>query len=114
MSSRRAKLPDRVALPPGTIELTDQLVPVVRQILQRGLPEDFLRSCVRIGGFKAFGGGLKADMVGGLRVDIHAVLEFSASNENKHARQRVIVSVSRMARRHRSLVSSAADHPARC
>ena len=50
-------------------------MPAVRALLRRGLSEQFLRSCVRIGGYEPFGGGFKSRLVGGLRIDVNAVLK---------------------------------------
>ncbi len=73
-----------VRLPDGTIDLVKDLVPVVRGLLRRGLSDAFQRACVRVGCFQSFGGGLKASLVGGLRIDVHAVLKLGGADLGLH------------------------------
>jgi hypothetical protein len=73
-------------LPDGTVDLRSEVVPAVRALLARGLDEELQRTCVRIGGFTRFGGGLKADLVGGLRIDVAAVLKLGDAELAQHER----------------------------
>lgn len=84
MTTQTAPTTDSIELPTGTLELTSELVPAVRQILRNGLNDEFLRSCVRIGAFQQFGGGRKASLVGGLRIDVHAVLKLGDAELRRH------------------------------
>lgn len=68
------------------MDLVGELVPAVRRLLGRGLSDAFQRSCVRIGAFQCFGGGLKASLVGGLRIDVHAVLKLGGPDLVLHQR----------------------------
>src|SRR5687768_16768305 len=77
---------DEVRLPEGTLDLRAELVPAVRALLRRGLDDDFMASCVRIGAFEAFGGGLKARLVGGLRVDVDAAVKLGDDELELHRR----------------------------
>jgi hypothetical protein len=74
-----------VKLPGGSVNLKHQLVPAVRQMLAAGLSEQFQRACVRLGTFDTFSGGMKAGLVGGLRIDVHAVLKLDTAELRKHA-----------------------------
>ena len=60
------------------------VVGIVRTLLGRGLSPAFMKSCVRLGDFVPFGGGMKADMIGGLRIDIAAVLKKGDDELDKH------------------------------
>src|ERR1035441_7071961 len=73
-----------VRLPDGTIDLVHDLVPAVRGLLRRGLSDEFQKACVRVGCFQSFGGGLKASLVGGLRIDVHAVLKLGGADLGLH------------------------------
>lgn len=73
-------------LPPGTIDLRNDLVPAVRSLLNRGLTEAFMRSCVRIGGFEPFFGGFRAALVGGVTVNVNAVLKLGGDELDDHDR----------------------------
>lgn len=84
MNPPKPTRPPPVELPPDTLELTGELVPAVREFLRRGLSDDFLRSCVRIGAFDPYGGGRKAALVGGLRIDVHAVLKLGNEELHRH------------------------------
>jgi len=53
----------RIELPEGTIDMQGDLVPAIRALLSRGLSDEVLRSCVRVGAFDQIVGGLKADLV---------------------------------------------------
>lgn len=75
---------DPVVLPEGTIDLRTELVPAVRALLGRGLTDDVVRACVRVGAFTAFGGGLKSDLVGGLRIDVNAALKLGDDELELH------------------------------
>jgi hypothetical protein len=79
---RRGEPP--VVLPEGTVDLAADVVPAVRALLRRGLPEEFIRSCVRIGAFEAFGGGMKSALVGGLRIDVNAALKLGDAELDLH------------------------------
>lgn len=78
--------PPEVRLPDGTVDLVRDLVPAVRRLLGRGLSDEFQRSCVRVGAFKCFGGGLKSSLVGGLRIDVSAVLKLGGPDLALHHR----------------------------
>lgn len=78
--------PSAEPLAPAAQAVLPELVDAVRELLRVGLDEDFLRSCVRIGAYEPFGGGMKADAVGGLRVDIAAVLKIGSDELDLHAR----------------------------
>ncbi len=80
----RTKAIAPVALPPDTVSLKEEVVPAIRDLLGRGLSETFMKSCVRVGAFTQFGGGLKSDLVGGLRVDVHAVLKLGDKELRRH------------------------------
>ena len=67
--------PAQVALPEGTVDLRTEVVPAIRDLLRGGLSKDVQRACVRVGAFTEFGGGLKADLVGGLRIDVNAAIK---------------------------------------
>lgn len=71
-------------LPNETIDFKDDLLPAVRAWLSGGLSEDFQRSCVCIGCFDQFSGGLKAKLVGGLRIDVNAVLKLGGLELKAH------------------------------
>ena len=73
-----------VVLPEGTVDLRTEIVPAVRALLERGLEDDYLKASVRIGAFTPFGGGLKADLVGGLRIDVNAALKLGDSELDLH------------------------------
>ncbi|MCX6926200.1 MAG: phosphotransferase [Verrucomicrobia bacterium] len=73
-----------VQLPDGTIDLVKDLVPAVRGLLRRGLSDEFQKACVRVGCFQSLGGGLKASLVGGLRIDVHAVLKLGGADLGLH------------------------------
>jgi hypothetical protein len=73
-----------VDLPQGTVDLVSELVPAVRGLLRRGLSDEFQKGCVRVGCFQAFGGGLKASLVGGLRIDVHAVIKLGGPDLQSH------------------------------
>ncbi len=75
-----------VLLPPGTVDLHSELVPALRSRLQRGLSESFMRACVRIGEFEPFSGGLKADLVGGVTLEVRAVIKLGGPELRQHAR----------------------------
>lgn len=79
-----ADLRPEVVLPAGTINLTQDLVPMVREWLERGLSRSFIRTCVRLKAFEPFSGGLKADLVGGLKIGVHAVLKLGESELELH------------------------------
>ncbi len=66
------------------LSLESELVPAVQALLAQGLPPSFVKSCVRIGEFQPFGGGLKADLVGGLRIDVNAVLKLGNGELVRH------------------------------
>lgn len=77
----------RIELPPGAIDVREDLLPAIRDLLSRGLSKDVLKSCVRIGAFDELVGGFKADLVAGLRVDIAAVIKVGDKSElNLHRR----------------------------
>lgn len=80
------RAPPEVSLPEGTVDLVRELVPPVRALLARGLSDDFQRSCVRIGCFTRFTGGLKSSLVGGLRIDVRAVLKLGGPDLVLHER----------------------------
>ncbi len=69
----------RSSLDAETLGLDDELlrdvVQAVRCLLETGLNADLQRGSVRVGAFQKFGGGLKAELVGGLRIDVNAVLK---------------------------------------
>lgn len=67
-------VPDPLQFPEGTIDV-DQLRTAVRQWLRHGLTEKFMRTCVRIGGFRQFSGGLKASLVGGAVIHLNTVIK---------------------------------------
>lgn len=71
-------------MPDGAICLRSDLVPAVREFLSRGLTEKFQKGCVRIGGFNRYSGGLKADLVGGLRIDVRAALKIGTTELIQH------------------------------
>ncbi len=73
-----------VVLPPGTVDLASEVVPAVRALLRRGLPEDFVEACVRVGAFEAFGGGYKSELVGGLRIDVNAAMKLGGEELDRH------------------------------
>ena len=73
-----------VALPEGTVDLRTEVVPAIRDLLRRGLAEDVQRACVRVGAFTEFGGGLKADLVGGLRIDVNAAIKLGNGELELH------------------------------
>jgi hypothetical protein len=73
-----------VVLPPGTVDLASEVVPAVRALLRRGLPDDFVRACVRVGAFEAFGGGYKSELVGGLRIDVNAAMKLGGEELDRH------------------------------
>lgn len=74
-----------VVLPPGTADLTTELVPMIQEWLVRGLTRSFVKSCVRIEGFESFTGGLKADLVGGLKIGVRAVIKLGGPELQQHA-----------------------------
>ncbi len=73
-----------VTLPEGTVDLELEVVPAVRAMLGRGLPEDFVRACVRVGAFTSFGGGMKSALVGGLRIDVNAAMKVGDAELDQH------------------------------
>ncbi|MDX2300876.1 MAG: aminoglycoside phosphotransferase family protein [Xanthomonadaceae bacterium] len=75
------------ALPelPESLDLRTELVPAVRALLRRGLTDSFMRQCVRIGEFAGYAGGLKADLVGGLTLNVDAVMKLGGSELPAHA-----------------------------
>src|SRR5688572_660790 len=82
----RGLVTEEVRLPEGTLDLRNELVPAVRALLRRGLDDGFMASCVRIGAFRPFGGGLKARLVGGVRVDVDAALKLGDGELELHRR----------------------------
>ena len=74
-----------VVLPAGTLDLATELVPAVRALLARGLSESFMRACVRIGAFEPYSGGLKADLVGGVTLQMNAAIKLGGIELEKHA-----------------------------
>lgn len=86
---------DAISLPDGTVDLAHELVPAIRCLLAKGLPESFIRACVRVGDFRRFPGGMKADLVGGLRVDINAVLKLGGPQLDQHAALMIAVNAAR-------------------
>lgn len=84
MPPQQLSVHDEVDLPPGTVDLRRELVPAIREFLARGLSDSFQRACVRIGSFDAYSGGLKASLVGGLRIDVHAVLKLGSTELLQH------------------------------
>lgn len=79
------KLVVKPTLPQGTLDLETELVPAVRGLLAKGLSDTFMRSCVRIGGFEPYAGGLKADLVGGFTLHVNAVLKLGGCELKAHA-----------------------------
>lgn len=77
---------EEVTLPSGTVDLRTELVPVVQRWLAQGLTPSFIRACVRIEGFEPFSGGLKADLVGGLKIGLRSVLKLGGPELQWHAR----------------------------
>jgi hypothetical protein len=75
---------DPVSLPEGTVDLRTEVVPAIRDLLRHGLSDDVQRACVRAGAFTQFGGGLKADLVGGLRIDVNAALKLGDAELELH------------------------------
>jgi len=75
---------DPIILPSKKIDLTTELVPAVRQLLREGLDDSFQKSCVRVGAFNLYSEGLKAELVGQLRVDMHTVLKLGSKELLKH------------------------------
>lgn len=73
-----------VALPEGTVDLRTEVIPAIRDLLRRGLAMDIQRACVRVGAFTAFGGGLKSDLVGGLRIDVNAAIKLGNAELELH------------------------------
>jgi len=73
-----------VVFPAQTVE-HEEVVSAVRALLRDGLPEDFMRSCVRIAEFEIFSGGLKASLVGALRINVHAAMKLGDDELNRHA-----------------------------
>jgi len=73
-----------IVLPPGTVDLASEVVPAVRALLRRGLPDDFVKACVRVGAFEAFGGGYKSELVGGLRIDVNAAMKLGGPELDRH------------------------------
>lgn len=71
-------------LPENTIDLRSELVPAVRGLLGAGLSPGFMASCLRIEGFQPFGGGLKADLVGGLTLSLQTVLKLGTAELDQH------------------------------
>jgi hypothetical protein len=74
-----------VSLPAETVDLHTELVPAVRALLGRGLSDSFMRTCVRIGAFEIFSGGLKADLVGGLTLQVNAAIKLGGAELEAHA-----------------------------
>lgn len=74
-----------VILPDDTLDLRGELVPAIRALLARGLSNSFMRTCVRIGGFETYAGGLKADLVGGLTIHVNAALKLGGAELEAHA-----------------------------
>jgi len=72
-------------IPSGTVELKTELVPAVRGLLGRGLSDSFMRTCVRIGEFETYSGGLKAALVGGLTLHVNAALKLGGVELVAHA-----------------------------
>lgn len=75
----------QVTLPEGTVDLRRDLVPAVQTWLQRGLSQSFVRECVRVESFEAFSGGLKADLVGALKIAVNAVIKLGGPELKAHA-----------------------------
>lgn len=75
-----------IEFPPDTIDLQADLVPAIRCLLKRGLTDEFQRSCVRVGGYQAYGGGMKASIVGALRIHVDAVLKLGGADLILHER----------------------------
>lgn len=73
-------------IPPGTVDLRRDLVPAIRYLLTKGVSEQFQKSCVRIGAFNPYSGGMKAHLVGGLRIDVHAVLKLGTVELRRHVK----------------------------
>ncbi len=71
------------------------LVPVIQHLLIRGLPEDLVKSSVRLGDFALFSGGLKSPLVGGLRVDLKLVVKLGDAELDDHAALMRAVNASR-------------------
>ncbi|MEX2499527.1 MAG: phosphotransferase [Wenzhouxiangellaceae bacterium] len=72
--------------PEQVLRLREELVPAMRGLLGRGLSESFMRQCVRIGEFQTYAGGLKADLVGGLTLNLNAVIKLGGEEIDAHAR----------------------------
>lgn len=65
-------------------ELILFLVPIVREILQKGLTENFLKSCVRIGEVLPKTAGLKSNFVGHIRIDVNTIVKIHTEELNLH------------------------------
>lgn len=73
-----------IIIPVDKIDLKSELVPAIRNLLANGLSESFMRACVRIGDFDKFSGGLKADLVGGLTLNVNAVMKLGGVELDMH------------------------------
>lgn len=74
-----------IVFPEHTLDLRSELIPAIRDLLERGLSRPFMKSCVRIGGYEDFTGGLKATLVGGLTVHVNAALKLGGPELRLHA-----------------------------
>jgi len=73
-----------IVFPEGTVDLRRELVPIIKQLVRRGLPADFVNNCVHVGGFQPFGGGIKSDLVGGLKIDVNAAIKLEDKELDRH------------------------------
>lgn len=65
-------------------ELIKMFVPLIRNLVSKGLSENFIKSCVRIGDMDRFTGGLKSDYVGHVRIDVNTVIKTHSSELELH------------------------------
>lgn len=65
-------------------ELIQTLVPIIRTILKKGLSQNFLKSCVRIGEVNPINGGLKSNFVGHIRIDVNTVVKTHSEELKLH------------------------------
>ncbi len=75
---------NKVTIPDDTVDLKSELVPAVRSLLRKGLSESFMTACLRIDEFETFSGGLKADLVGGIKLRLNTVIKLGGAELELH------------------------------
>lgn len=82
-----SQTPDAIdpLLPLEALSYRTTLVPVIQQLLIQGLPPQIVSSSVRLRDFTVFTGGLKAPLVGGLRIDLKLALKVGDPELEDHA-----------------------------